>query len=319
MRRLVESCPATVRPYLQLMRVDRPIGSWLLFWPCGWGLAQAQPPGLLPDPQLLAIYAAGSWLMRGAGCTINDLWDRDIDKQVERTCSRPLAVGSVRPLDALVLLSAQLSAGAALLLQLNWSSIQLGCCSLLPVLLYPLAKRVTNWPQAVLGLTFNWGALMAFASVHGHVVWQQALPLYVAGVCWTIVYDTIYAHQDKDDDLVLGIKSTALKFGDSTVKWLAGFSGCMCSALLLAGWAANQTWPYYLGVTLSSAHIWRQVLTLDTRDATGCGNKFRSNRWLGLILFSSIIAGKLAANTGDSDAETGSTNPDTDTGVLTSI
>ncbi|XP_043197471.1 4-hydroxybenzoate polyprenyltransferase, mitochondrial-like [Amphibalanus amphitrite] len=271
-------------------------GSWLLFWPCGWGLAQAAPAGCLPDPTLLAVYAAGAFVMRGAGCTINDMWDRDIDSKVERTRSRPITSGRVSVLDALVFLSAQLSVGALLLLQLNWPTILLGVSSLSLVLLYPLMKRVTHWPQLVLGLTFNWGVLMAWASAQGAVDWPAALPLYAAGVCWTIVYDTIYAHQDKADDLALGMKSTALRFGDATPRWLAGFSAAMMTSLVAAGVAAGQSWPYYLGLGAVGLHVGNQVRTLRIYDAADCGDKFRSNRYVGLLLFLSIVAGRWVGN-----------------------
>lgn len=184
-----------IDPYLRLIRFDRPIGTWLLFWPCGWSIALAAAPGCAPDIGLLALFATGAFVMRGAGCTINDMWDRKIDRRVERTRERPLASGELTQLDALVFLAAQLGVGAQVLLQLNGYSIGLGVASLGLVVVYPLMKRVTYWPQLVLGAAFNWGALLGWSAVHGQVLWSACAPLYAAGVCWTIVYDTIYAHQ----------------------------------------------------------------------------------------------------------------------------
>ncbi|KAF0310442.1 4-hydroxybenzoate polyprenyltransferase, mitochondrial [Amphibalanus amphitrite] len=260
-------------------------GSWLLFWPCGWGLAQAAPAGCLPDPTLLAVYAAGAFVMRGAGCTINDMWDRDIDSKVRgpwsgRGAAPSPAAGcrfwtrscSSRPSCRWARCCSSNSTGPPFLL---------GVSSLSLVLLYPLMKRVTHWPQLVLGLTFNWGVLMAWASAQGAVDWPAALPLYAAGVCWTIVYDTIYAHQDKADDLALGMKSTALRFGDATPRWLAGFSVAMMTSLVAAGVAAGQSWPYYLGLGAVGLHVGNQVRTLRIYDAADCGDKFRSNRYVG--------------------------------------
>lgn len=170
-------------------------GSYLLFWPCGWSIALSAAPGAWPDPLMLAVFATGAFVMRGAGCTINDMWDRDIDSKVARTKDRPLANGDLTQTDALVFLSAQLGIGLLVLLQLNLYSIVLGAGSLALVIVYPLMKRVTYWPQFVLGMAFNWGALLGWSATQGSVYWSACLPLYAAGVCWTIVYDTIYAHQ----------------------------------------------------------------------------------------------------------------------------
>lgn len=191
----LQSMYKNVVPYTQLMRLDRPIGSWLLFWPCGWSIGLSTMPGTLPDLSMLFLFGAGAFIMRGAGCTINDLWDRDLDGMVERTKNRPLVTGTITPFDAVVFLSAQLGVGCFILLQLNWYSIVLGASSLGLVIAYPLMKRITNWPQLVLGMTFNWGALLGWSASQGTVDLAACLPLYFAGVCWTIVYDTIYAHQ----------------------------------------------------------------------------------------------------------------------------
>ncbi|XP_013791291.1 4-hydroxybenzoate polyprenyltransferase, mitochondrial-like [Limulus polyphemus] len=192
---LVHSMPGSIQPYLKLMRIDRPIGTWLLLWPCAWSIGLATPAGHFPDPYYLALFAAGALLMRGAGCTVNDMWDKDIDKQVARTKDRPLASGQLNMIDAWVLLGGQLSLALFVLLQLNWYSIVLGASSLGLVVTYPLMKRFTYWPQVMLGLTFNWGAFLGWSSICGTCKWSAVLPLYTACIFWTLIYDTIYAHQ----------------------------------------------------------------------------------------------------------------------------
>lgn len=229
--------------------------------------------------------------MRGAGCTINDMWDRDIDAKVWRTKDRPITSGQLTMFDALVFLGGQLGLGLLILLQLNWYSVLLGAASMSLVVLYPVAKRFTYWPQAVLGLAFNWGALIGWSAVQGQCNWAVCLPLSVACVSWTLIYDTIYAHQDKFDDIVLGIKSTALKFGDRTKYWLTGFATTMTSGLLATGLMCDQTWPYYTSVALIAAHLARQVVTLDIDNPDDCAKKFVSNRRVGMILFLGIVLG----------------------------
>jgi len=289
---LVEKAPSEVKPYMKLMRMDKPIGSWLLFWPCGWSLGLAAPPGVpFPDPALLGLFATGAFIMRGAGCTINDMWDKDIDSKVKRTQFRPITSGEVTMFDALVFLGGQLGLGLLVLLQLNWYSVILGAASMGLVIIYPVCKRCTYWPQAVLGLAFNWGALLGWSAVHGQCNWAACLPLYVAGVSWTMIYDTIYAHQDKYDDIVLGIKSTALKFGDNTNLWLSGFSLSMTSSLLFTGYICEQTWPYYTSVALVAIQLARTVSTLDINNPEDCAKKFLSNRRLGMVLFLGIVFG----------------------------
>nr|CAD7440922.1 unnamed protein product [Timema bartmani] len=290
---LVHNSSSLVQPYLKLMRIDRPIGSWLLFWPCGWGIAMSTSPGSFPDPHMLILFGIGAVVMRGAGCTINDMWDRDIDGKVSRTKDRPLVSGALSQFDALVFLAGQLGLGLLVLLQLNWYTVLLGASSLGLVIIYPLMKRVTYWPQLILGMTFNWGALLGWSAVQGACDWSVCLPLYAAGVCWTIVYDTIYAHQDKADDYLLGIKSTALKFGDKTKLWLSGFSSTMVSGLVLSGLQCDQTWPYYTAVGLVAAHLAKQLYTLDINNPTDCSNKFISNQRVGLLLFLGIVLGTL--------------------------
>jgi len=294
--KLVNNAPKDIQPYLKLMRLDKPIGSWLLFWPSSWGIASAGVPGCFPDLYMLALFGTGALVMRGAGCTINDMWDRDIDAKVERTKDRPLVNGDVSMKQAVVFLGGQLGIGFSILLQLNWYSVILGVSSLALVVTYPLMKRFTYWPQLVLGFTFNWGALLGYSAIQGHIEPYICLPLYFAGVCWTIIYDTIYAHQDRLDDLSIGIKSTAIKFNEDTKLWLSGFSVAMISSLLLSGALSSQTWPYYTSVGLVASHLANQLYTLNINSPSDCSKKFFSNTWIGFILFSGIVLGNLFKN-----------------------
>jgi len=288
---LVNSAPSGMQPYLKLMRADRPIGTWLLFWPCGWSIALAAPPGCLPDPSIFALFAAGAFFLRGAGCTINDMWDRNIDNAVERTRDRPITSGQVSMFDALVFLGGQLGVGVLLLLQLNWLAVVLGISSMGIVVTYPLMKRFTYYPQFVLGLAFNWGAVMGWAAVRGDLNLPVCLSLYLAGISWTMIYDTIYAHQDKYDDIIVGMKSTALKFGPNTPVCLGCFATLMLSCLTYSGWMVGQSLPYFTSLAIISAHLSHQIYTLDIEDREDCAKKFRSNRWVGLLLFLGIVSG----------------------------
>lgn len=238
------------------------------------------------------------------------MWDKDIDSKVSRTSTRPLVTKELTTLDAWFFLGGQLGLGLLILLQLNWNTIVLGSSSLGLVIIYPLMKRVINWPQLVLGMTFNWGALLGYCAVHGDVNWAACLPLYTAGICWTIIYDTIYAHQDRVDDLIAGIKSTALRFGRDTKKWLTAFTAVMHSSLITTGLVCDLSWPYYVSLSVIAAHIGHQVssfryhldrlliifikfqiYTLNIDDPTDCAKKFLSNNHVGLILFLGIIMG----------------------------
>ncbi|CAI0415523.1 unnamed protein product [Linum tenue] len=231
--------PRYVRPYAKLARLDKPIGTWLLAWPCMWSISMAAQPGNLPDIKMMTLFGCGALLLRGAGCTVNDLLDRDIDTKVERTRLRPIASGLLTPFQGLCFLGSQLLLGLGILLQLNDYSKILGASSLLLVFSYPLMKRFTFWPQAYLGLTFNWGALLGWSAIRGSLDPAIVLPLYASGVFWTLVYDTIYAHQDKEDDLKVGVKSTALRFGDSTKLWITGFGIACVSSLAVSGFNAD--------------------------------------------------------------------------------
>nr|XP_055056735.1 4-hydroxybenzoate polyprenyltransferase, mitochondrial [Misgurnus anguillicaudatus] len=290
---IVNAAPASFQPYLRLMRLDKPIGTWLLYLPGAWSIGLAADPGCLPDLRMLALFGVGALLMRGAGCTINDMWDKDFDKKVSRTATRPIASGDVTQFQALVFLGGQLSLALGVLLCLNYYSIALGAASLSLVVTYPLMKRITYWPQLVLGLTFNWGALLGWAAVKGSCDWSVCLPLYFSGIMWTLIYDTIYAHQDKDDDFKVGVKSTALRFGQDTKLWLSGFSVAMSSGLILAGVNADQTLPYYCTLSAVTAHLAYQIYTVDINKPEDCWKKFASNRNLGLLLFLGIVTGGL--------------------------
>jgi len=302
---LIDASPTSIRPYLHLMRLDKPIGTWLLYLPCTWSIALAAPAGHWPDLGMLALFGTGAVLMRGAGCTINDMWDRDFDAHVERTKGRPMAKGDISLRRATLFLSLQLSAALCVLLQLNWYSVALGASSLTIVATYPLMKRITYWPQFFLGLAFNWGALLGYAAIRGCCEWSIVLPLYAAGICWTLFYDTIYAHQDKTDDALIGVKSTALLFDKSKAKpALAAFGSAMVMLLALTGHQAAQPWPYFASLGLVGCHLIYQLQTLDIEDPQNCWSKFVSNTRLGLLLFLGIVAAKLVQEDEKQKSET---------------
>ncbi len=282
--------PPRLRPYARLMRLDRPIGTWLLLLPCWWSIALAGDG--IPDLWLMALFGLGAVVMRGAGCTINDIADRDFDARVARTAARPIPSGEVSIGRAFAFLGLQLLTGLLVLLQLDPFAIALGVGSLLLVVPYPFMKRITYWPQAWLGLTFNWGALLGWAAVTGSLG-TPALLLYAAGLFWTLGYDTIYAHQDKEDDVLVGVKSTALALGDRTVPALWTFYAVATALIAAAGFAAGLSWAFYAGLGLAAAQLGWQVATLRADDAADCLSKFKSNRYFGWILLAAIVAGKL--------------------------
>ncbi|XP_068948346.1 4-hydroxybenzoate polyprenyltransferase, mitochondrial [Petaurus breviceps papuanus] len=290
---IVAAAPRPLQPYLRLMRLDKPIGTWLLYLPCTWSIGLAAEPGCFPDWYMLSLFGTGAILMRGAGCTINDMWDQDYDKKVTRTANRPIAAGNISTFQSLVFLGGQLSLALCVLLCLNYYSIALGAASLSLVVIYPLMKRITYWPQLALGLTFNWGALLGWSAIKGSCDVSVCLPLYLSGVMWTLIYDTIYAHQDKRDDALIGLKSTALRFREDTKKWLGGFSIGMLGSLTLAGLNCDQTAPYYAAVVATGAHLAHQIYTLDTHRPADCWDKFTSNRTIGIMLFIGIVLGNL--------------------------
>ncbi|RID92324.1 4-hydroxybenzoate octaprenyltransferase [Gemmobacter lutimaris] len=287
--------PAALRPYLRLSRADRPIGTWLLLLPCYWGLwlaAAADPAGIgWRDLWIFAGCTLGAAVMRGAGCTWNDITDREFDAAVARTRSRPLPSGQVTVRQAVVWMALQCLIGAAILFTFTPMAITLGVASLALVAIYPFAKRFTWWPQFFLGLAFNWGALVAWTAHTGSLSLPPVI-LWVAGIIWTLFYDTIYAHQDKEDDALIGVKSTARLFGDESSRlWLTWF---MIGAVSLAALAviaalieAGSLWPMalgLLGVMLFAWHLRWQLARLDTTDTENCLWLFRSNRDAGLIL-----------------------------------
>ena len=278
--------PAWLLPYLRLARADRPIGFFLLALPCFWGVALAgrSVDAPYPDPLLLLLFAVGAIAMRGAGCIYNDIVDRDIDAQVARTQSRPLPSGQVSVTAAVIFMLTLCLAGLAVLLSLNSFSIWLGLGVIPIVALYPFMKRISHWPQAVLGLAFNWGALMGWAAVLGGLG-AAPLLLYAGAVGWTIGYDTIYAHQDREDDALIGMKSTALRFGSSTKTWLSIFYAFAWSAMLMAGLLAGAGAAFAMIMGAAFAQLAWQVATLDINDADNCRARFRSNRDFGLIVF----------------------------------
>jgi 4-hydroxybenzoate polyprenyltransferase len=283
--------PAWMRPYLQLARIDRPIGWWLLLWPCWWSAALAAVAAgrPFPDPWHLALFLIGAVAMRGAGCVWNDIVDRDIDARVARTALRPIPSGRVSVMQAAAFMGALCLVGLAVLLQFNWFAVGVGLASLGVVAVYPLAKRVTWWPQLVLGLAFNWGALMGWAAAFGSLSWPPVL-LYLAGIAWTIGYDTIYAHQDKEDDALIGVKSTALLFAENTKRWLSLFYGLAVVLFAAAFWTAGGGPVALAGLAAGAAHLAWQVATLETGDPDRCLRLFRANRDFGWILFAGLVA-----------------------------
>jgi 4-hydroxybenzoate polyprenyltransferase len=284
--------PKTARPYLRLIRLDRPIGAWLLLFPCWWSIALAADGGW-PDWSLLTLFAVGALVMRGAGCIINDLADRDYDGRVARTASRPIASGAISVLQALMFLAALLLLGLVILVQLNWTTIWIGVAALPLVVIYPFAKRYTYWPQAVLGVTFNFGALMGWTAVRGELGWPAVL-LYLGCLAWTLGYDTIYAHQDKADDARIGIKSTALKFGRSTAYWVVAFYAAAAAFFGLAGAAAGLSWPFFVLLAAAVGQLAWQIAAVDLDVAQDCLAKFKSNRLVGWLLLSGLVLGNIA-------------------------
>jgi len=287
----VAMLPGAARPYALLMRLDRPIGSWLLFLPGLWGIA-LMAQGWWQGIGLTSLFFLGAIVMRGAGCVVNDLWDRDIDRQVERTRGRPLPSGAVSPRQAVAFLAGLCVIGLLILLQLNTAAIWLGVLSLLPIVLYPLAKRVTDYPQAVLGFTFGWGAVMGPVAASGSLSWAM-VALYAATICWIFGYDTIYAHQDRQDDAMVGIRSTALAFGARTRPVLAAAYAMTLLLLALAGWLAGLGEWFYWGLAMPGALLAWQVVELDIEDQAHCLMLFKSNRDVGLLGALAILIGRL--------------------------
>jgi 4-hydroxybenzoate polyprenyltransferase len=281
--------PAIARPYLRLARLDRPIGSWLLLMPCWWSLGLAgMRAGHFPSVWQIVLFFIGAFAMRGAGCTWNDLVDRNLDGLVERTRSRPIPSGQVTVAQATAFMVAQALIGFLVLVQFNRFTVFTGLTSLLVVAIYPFMKRITYWPQIFLGLAFSWGALMGWPAAFGRLDWP-ALVLYAGSIAWVIGYDTIYAHQDREDDLLIGIKSTALLFGENTRPMLASFYAAAVVLVGIAGLMAGGGLIFVLGLIAFAAHLAWQVMRLDINDSAHCLKLFKSNRDAGLILFGAML------------------------------
>jgi 4-hydroxybenzoate polyprenyltransferase len=286
--------PRWSRPYLRLSRLDRPIGSWLLLMPCWWSAALAagvtHSVGQLP--QIIVLFFIGAFIMRGAGCTWNDITDRDLDARVERTRSRPIPAGQVSVRQAVVFLIVQALIGLMVLLQFNRFAVVTGIASLIVVAVYPFMKRITWWPQVVLGLAFSWGALMGFAVTLGRID-ATALALYAGSIAWVIGYDTIYAHQDSEDDALIGIKSTARLFGARTAQALLVFYGLAVVLIGVALMLAGAGFAAWIGLVAFATHLIWQINRLQIGDPSLCLRLFRSNRDAGLLLFFGLLADAL--------------------------
>ncbi len=282
--------PASWRPWLRLVRADKPAGFWLLMWPCWWSTALASPTW--PDWKLLVIFALGAVVMRSSGCIINDIVDRRIDARVERTRDRPLASGAITLSGAFIFLAILLVAGLAVLLQLNHAAIATGVASLVLVVIYPFMKRITYWPQFFLGLAFSWGALVGWVAVKGAFS-PEPLVLYAGCIAWTIGYDTIYAHQDKKDDRKIGVKSTALAFGERTTPLVGLFYAIFVAAAAAAGLLTGTGWPFFMVLIVCSVDLARQLATVDLDSPASCLKAFASNNRIGVLIFIGLVLGRL--------------------------
>jgi 4-hydroxybenzoate polyprenyltransferase len=285
--------PASLLPYIRLARLDRPIGTWLLLFPGWWSIALAAESW--PDWRLIAFFGIGAIVMRGAGCTFNDIVDRDFDASVERTRVRPIPSGAVSVRRAALFMALQLAIGAAILFSLDRLAIGLGFLVLLLVVTYPFMKRITYWPQFFLGLNFNWGALMGWAAVRGELGWPAAL-LYIGGIAWTLGYDTIYAHQDKEDDVLIGVKSSALALGGRTRPALFAFYAVAVAFWAASGLAAGLGALFFVGLVLAAVQLFWQALRVRIDDGADCLAKFRSNRLAGWLVLAGIVAARVTAS-----------------------
>ncbi|MBT3991443.1 MAG: 4-hydroxybenzoate octaprenyltransferase [Rhodospirillaceae bacterium] len=286
--------PEAARPYARLARFDRPIGTWLLLFPCWWSLALAienwsDIKGVL---WLFILFGLGAKIMRGAGCCMNDIADRDFDGSVARTKDRPIPSGLISVKQAVIFMGFLSALGLTILLQFNWFAVALGAASLILVAIYPFTKRFTFWPQFVLGLTFNWGALLGWAVVRGDIQ-LPAIILYIAGIFWTLGYDTIYALQDKEDDALIGIKSTALALSGNVKLWLYLFYTATVILMGVSGWLIALSWPFYIGLALTTMHgVW-QVWDLKIDNPHDCLAKFKSNRLFSWLFLGGIVLGQI--------------------------
>lgn len=290
---IIASLPQILQPYAKLARLDRPIGTWLLLIPCWWGLTLAwigHPALPLPSGWYIALFALGAIVMRGAGCVWNDITDREFDAKVARTAMRPIPAGEVSVKQAIAFMGILALLGLFVLLQFNLETQVIGTSALILVVAYPFMKRVTYWPQAWLGLTFNWGILVGWSAMQPGLA-LPALALYGAGFFWTLGYDTIYAHQDKEDDAMIGVKSTALRLGDNTRVWLWIFYLCAVTLIAAAALLVNVHWAFWPIFALAVLHAVRQIIRVDFDDPASCLSHFKSNRDFGLLIFAAFLAG----------------------------
>jgi 4-hydroxybenzoate polyprenyltransferase len=286
--------PASALPYAQLMRLDRPMPVSLLLLPCWWALllGQIAAGSGLPNLWHAVLFLIGAIIMRGAGCTLNDMADVEFDAKVERTKNRPIASGRISRKQAFAFLAAQALIGLIILLQFNWYTVVLGAASLLIVAVYPFMKRITHWPQFVLGLAFNWGALVGWTATHGSLS-LPAIMLYAGGIFWTLAYDTIYAHQDKEDDALIGVKSTALLFGANSKPWLLAFFGAATLSFAAALWMVGAGFISYLGLAAAALHAAWQLQSFDHSHSALCLKLFKSNRTFGLLFLTGLLVDSL--------------------------
>lgn len=286
--------PPRALPYASLARWDRPIGWWLLLWPCWWSAALAAIAAEQPLPNIwhLALFMIGAIAMRGAGCTYNDIVDRDIDANVARTKLRPIPSGAISVKNARIFMVAQALVGLLVLVQFNLFAILVGLGSLAVVAVYPFMKRITSWPQAVLGLAFSWGALMGWAAAFGALAVPPLL-LYAGGIAWTIAYDTIYAHQDREDDAVIGVKSTARLFAHNTKVWISAFFAVALGLFTSAGLVAGAGWVFAAFMVVPAGHAAWQVGRLKIGDSGRCLMLFRSNTVFGWLVMGAFVAAAL--------------------------
>jgi len=295
---IARHAPTRLRPYLRLARLDRPIGTWLLLWPCWWSIAMASSGAMArsgtgtgwPDPWLLAAFALGALVMRGAGCAWNDISDRDYDGLVERTRGRPLPAGDISVGQAAAFMVLLALIGLNILLRFNPFAALIGVMSLAPVVIYPFMKRITWWPQVFLGLAFNWGALLGWAAVRGEIS-APAVLLYLGGIAWTLGYDTIYAHQDKVDDALIGVKSSARALGTKTRPMVWLFYTLAIVLFGLAGWRAGLGPLFLAGLALAALQLAWQAGRVNIDDPADCLAKFHSNTWFGWIIFAAAVLG----------------------------
>ena len=287
----VARLPAGLVPYVHLARLDRPIGVWLLFLPGLWSIALVAS-GWAEGARLVGLFLVGGLAMRAAGCVVNDMWDREMDRKVTRTAGRPLASGALRMRHALMFLGLLLAAGFAVLLQLAPLAQALGWASLVLVVSYPLAKRVTWWPQLMLGFTFGWGAPMGYAAAAGRLD-LAAFTLYAAAICWILGYDTIYAHQDREDDALVGVRSTARLFATRTRPFLAACYLLSLALLALTGWLAGLSAWFDVALLLPAWLLGRQIVRLDVDDPALCLRLFQLNREVGFAIGVAVVVGRL--------------------------